>query len=206
MAATGETASTKSGINDSSQGKPHKREQRHPSVRAALITGSCTLAGAAITAAVALVLNLWPTAGSASTHKPQPSEKISITSPQQGASVGLLTSVTGTANHLRPNQMIWVLIEPYTKNRTATGVFYPAIGPCPLRHGNWYCRIQVGSMHATGREFALWAVIVTSTQGYKNAHLEVLPEGSKRYFTSSPGSGLPRTIVVKQVRRIVTRL
>jgi hypothetical protein len=167
MAVTDEATSPETSVNR--LGKPRRRGHWHPTIWAAIITGLCALGAAAIG-----VHHFTLAPGASGPHK-RPPPSVTITSPQkQGAYIGPHIIVTGTVAHLRPDQVVAVFIQPYEKSGTPTSTFWPALGPAALSpQGTWSCQITVGpTTGAIGREFAIWAVIVTSAEAYTNNHTE----------------------------------
>jgi hypothetical protein len=199
---------TARGKTPSSRSRAPGSGQRKPRTKWSLDQGLAIVAASAVTAAGGF-LTAWVLRAPAATPARAPAlppSAISITNPQSGAHVGLMTAITGTIDNLRPGQMVWVLTQPYTGTGRPSKLFFPAIGPCPVdQRGIWSCRIQVGSAADVGHEFAIWATVVTSAQGYANARLEALPTGSGRYFIYSTSSDLPHASGIRPVSLLVTR-
>jgi hypothetical protein len=75
--------------------------------------------------------------------------------------------------------MVWVFVEFVLPNGTPSGNFYPVLGPCPIeKDGTWTCTgVKVGKAGDYGKQFQIWAAIVTDGQAYTYAGLAVSPLG-----------------------------
>lgn len=186
------------------------RRRRKPRQRLHLDQGVATVTAAAIGIPAAIIgaLAAWWLAGLRAPDRAPalPPPRFSITSPQPGAHIGSLATVSGTAENLQPGQMVWILTQPYAKDGTPTTLYFPLLGPCPVSaQGVWACRIRVGSAADRGQEFAVWAAVVTDAQAYADARLVALPAGSHRYFNYAQSSDLPHATGTRPFFRVVIR-
>jgi hypothetical protein len=137
----------------------------------------------------------------------RPTPAISMTMPGPDSRINHSETVSGTAHNLRPHQMVWIFNESLLPDGTPSGRIYPELGPCPIQaNGIWTCTgVLVGKSDNYGRQYLIWAAIVTDQQAYKYIKLAVAPSGSNG-FSPAGGNGPPHVIGAPGVTdRQVTR-
>jgi hypothetical protein len=116
---------------------------------------------------------------------------ISLTTPNQNSRIGASVTVSGVARNLHPHQMMWVFVQFIHPDGTPSGNIYPVLGPCPIdESGIWTCsNVKVGDPGDYGKQYKIWAAIVTDQQAYTYASL-MTSLHSRRWF-SPAGDGAP---------------
>ena len=107
-----------------------------------------------------------------------PPPSVTLEQPAGERRVPATLIASGSAERLRPGQLVWVYIQVAGGGLFATR-FYVAYGPCPVGPGGfWRCPIQVGRKDGNyGAKFRVWAAVVSSSQAYLNSAREALPAG-----------------------------
>jgi len=121
-----------------------------------------------------------------------PSPAISMMIPGAGSRIGPFVRVSGRARNLRPQQMVWVFIQFIHPNETPSRNVYPALGPCPIgKNQIWTCaNVQVGKADDYGKQYKIWAAIVTDRQAYWYATLIASAHGNHS-FNPAGGNSPP---------------
>ncbi len=109
------------------------------------------------TALAVLAIFTTPYLAAATQHSPPPCQ-ISITSPQDGDTVGRKALVKGTAK-IPPNALLWGLISI----NGLYGFWPQGGGPAILIDGDWTVLSFFGQEHDIGNEFVIYEVAVDET-------------------------------------------
>jgi hypothetical protein len=119
---------------------------------------------------------------------------ISMTMPGSDSRISPVTTVSGTAHDLQSRQMVWVFVQFIHPDGAPSGNLYPVLGPCPVgKDGSWTCPgVHVGTASDYGKQYKLWAGIVTDSQAYTYSSLLMSPHA--HHWLSMLGGTRHRTL------------
>jgi PKD repeat protein len=97
---------------------------------------------------------------------------IKIAYPQNGATVHISETVTGTATNIPIGYKIWVLVYPHPANR-----YYPQSGKMTIQNGKWSIPVYIGVANNVGVKFDI--IVVVANKQANDKFVSYIQTGKK---------------------------
>ena len=182
-----------------------------PRFKRRVLTGPRATIIAALILTAATLLSLSGRAEPRAKRHSEPPPSVSITFPPNDGRIREFVTVSGTTFNLRPHQVIWVFVQYiHPRSGQPSGNIYPQVGPCSISGAAWACnKVKVGAAKDYGKQFFVWAIIVTDTQASYFANI-IVPHSARTWISpANPENPIPsryKSAIAKiQVQRCLRR-
>ncbi len=103
--------------------------------------------------------------------------------------------------------MVWVFVQFIHPDGTPSTNVYPVLGPCPIgKNDTWTCtNVKVGAASDYGKQYKIWAAIVTDQQAYWYANLMASVRGNHSFNPAGQNAPPHVTGTPGVVGNLVTR-
>jgi hypothetical protein len=140
------------------------------SVLAAAVSGIIALGGGYV---------LGRSQDDAATELPK-SPTVKLTQPE-GPKIRFRNRLEGTVSKLKAGESVWT----FTAQAESPEAIFPFPGPCTVDNGRWTCQdAYVGTQQSKGRNFIIWAAVVTDAQAARAVRVFLKGKG-KPYIEES---------------------